>query len=345
MEQTFFECTHTITKKLVKDRNKLKYKRNAKHRLWLMFFIKICFGIGGLVGVVFSILLHRPIFLSRALPFFVGFILYLLLPWISFRRQRKFFAQVSGSMEWKQTLRFGETITIEYGNSITNYAYDRVRFTEENERYFYLFLDMPGALMVDKTTFTQGCPEDFRAFIEERAAEKEPLWTKRELNRRSRKKALPLFIILILIVIFFFGNVFMELTASNTPMDVANIQWHGTAGIAEEVPVPGGLVVFGVSADEKIHSMILRKSLNTYTYVKGHAYSLASIDEYNQAAGTLFESKGGDLALFDKTDGLVYGIANADWWQDSVSDESKRQYTAVPFMCGEASYVLYYRHM
>jgi|GEM_PF-3040411 len=346
MEQTFFECKYDVTLKTIKARNKLSQRRNAKHKACLIFFIKIWFGITGTIGIVLALLFNRPDFLSWALVSFIGFIIFSMRPRLAFRRQYRVFKQISGQNEWTQTFRFGKTIVLDDGHFTSSYPYERIRFVEENGQYFHLFLDAPYVLTVDKSTFLQGNPEDFRTFIEERASGKEPLWTKREINRRSRKKAMPLLIIVILFILIPIANIWMFLEGNNnTPSDATNFYWDSQISIVEEVSVPGGLVVLGANDDGTIHSILLRKTLNHYTYVKGHSYSLTAIDEYNRASDMLFESKSGELALSNNAGGLVYGIAGTDWWRDFVPAESKKKYTAVSFLCGENSYILYYRQM
>jgi len=42
---------------------------------------------------------------------------------------------------------------------------------------------------------------------------------------------------------------------------------------------------------------------------------------------------------------IVYGIAELDWWEESVNKPIQQQYTVIEFECIDEDYVLYYRNV
>ena len=189
MDNIQFENRYEITKELVKSWNKLSQKRSAKHRLWMNFLVKteiavlavLAFLSIGFFGSkssvpVFSILVSLFIILS-------------VLPAIAFRLQFRQFSQMTGETKWIQTARFGEDVEIKNGNTVTTYSYDKIRFIDENDECFCLFFDMGSRILpVYKNSFAVGSADEFFAFIKGKCTEKEPLWTKRELNKQVLKK-------------------------------------------------------------------------------------------------------------------------------------------------------------
>ena len=191
MNNIQFENQFEITKKLVKSWNRLSQRRSAKHRLWLNFFAKI--GIAVLAVLMFFFVRFSGSELSIvvfALLVFL-FIFYLIWPAVTFNLQSKQFSGVTGEAKWIQTICFGEDIKIKNGNTTTTYFYDKIRFVDENDECFYLFISTGSRLSIFyiyKNSFSVGSAEEFSAFIKEKATEQEPLWTKRELNKHVLKK-------------------------------------------------------------------------------------------------------------------------------------------------------------
>ena len=225
MNNIQFENQYEITKKLVKSWNKLSQKRSAKHRIWMNFLAKIgivvlatltllsiCFSGSQLSVLLFSLLM-------------LLFIFYLVGPAITFKVQSKRFSQVTGEAKWIQTICFGENIEIKNGNTTTTYSYYKIRFIDENDECFYLFISIGLRLSIFhiyKNSFSVGNADEFSAFIKEQCTKQEPFWTKRELNKRVRKKLRPLIALWIAFAVIVSLFVILEVNTVSDEVRIGN---------------------------------------------------------------------------------------------------------------------------
>lgn len=329
MENIQFENQYEFTKSLLKNWYKMSQKRDGKYRIWLA-------GCLAVSCILIAFIIKELIFYIFALIYVLWFIYGLVRPFIMPGRQLKHFSQITGESKWFQIIQFGENIEVQSGNSIVKYSYGRIRFIEENDTCFCLWINTNIMLTIYKDSFSVGNANEFCTFIEEKCSEQEPLWTKRELNKRILKKSLPPSIVLIIMPLITLFLHFMPL--SNTISQVTNTYWENRIETIASVELSNGAVAFGTDGADEIHAMLLLKSGNNYNYVSAHSYSITSIDNYNRASDTLFQSE-----EFSYSATIVYGVADMDWWNDNITEFEKKEYMTSSFQCGETSFVLYYR--
>jgi len=345
MDNIQFENQYEITKELLKSWRKLSQKRSAKHKLWITFLGKVWAGVLVVLCVFAALFFNASRFFGFSLFFFTLLMYASFMPSIVSRQRVKRFLQFSGETTWLHTVCFGEEIVVKSGNSVTTYSYDKIRFIDENEECFYLWVGTNFSIVIYKSKFSVGRVDEFRTFIDEKSSEQEPLWKKRELNKKVLKKLLPRVIALIVAVFATLLYIWFFFLVPNTVSQVVKNQWGNNIHMITVEELPNGAVAFGTDGADSIHAMLLRKSANHYYYIKAHSYSITSIDSYNKGRELLFESKEEALSFSYTKEAIVYGVANFEWWNKNVPESEKRNYTVVSFQCGEVEFVLYYREL
>jgi hypothetical protein len=199
MERIQFENKQEITKAFFRSMRKLSQKRSGKLRLWLNLIVKVWFALATTATIAVCVLFDVPELSEFAVAFAALFSLLFILPEFLLHKRFKGFSELTGNPAWIQTVRFGEKIETESGNAIASYGYDRLRYIEENDECFYLWIGSVFIMVLHKNAFTIGNQNEFLAFINEKCADYEPLWTKKQLNFILFKKRL-LFIILLVIM-------------------------------------------------------------------------------------------------------------------------------------------------
>jgi len=344
MDAIQFVNQYEITKPLLKSWQHLSQKRSGKHGLWFAFFSKIFAWFFTFSCLIVALVFGAPVFFCFSFLFAVLLVLLIAHPSILAHRKFKQFSLLSGKTTWIQTICFGESLEIKSGNSSSAYSYDQIRFIDENEECFYLWLGAKFFLIVYKNAFSAGNADEFAAFIGEKCSEKEPLWEKRELNKRMSKKVWPRVILWVLLATMMVFLLWPTVFSPNTIERAAKSYWRDEVRLITTVDLPNGAVAFGTDGADGIHAMLLRRSGNRYYHVKAHSYSITDLDEYNREYNRLVESDKNVLAFSYKAT-IVYGVADAKWWADSVNDADKQKYTAETFRCGDTDFVLYYRQL
>ena len=208
MENIIFENEYEVTPALTKKWNSLSFKRSARYRHWLAIILKIIFAALTIICAIK--LMNDGTFMPTFVFITLAFLLMLFMPKFINKKRYKNYLKFSGQSEIIQTLRFGEKIEVASGNSVTTYTYDQVKFIDENDDCFCLWVNNAQLLMIYKNAFKIGNADLFREFIFEKCKENKSLWTKKHLNHVVFKKQIPRIILLLLLValitIYIFGN-------------------------------------------------------------------------------------------------------------------------------------------
>lgn len=348
MENVLFENSYEVTKSLIKSWRKVSQKRSGKLRLWLDLLFKIWSLVMAVSSAVVCFAFNLPSLVVMAGAFAGLFIMSIILPIITLHKQFKYFADLTGSSVWNQAIRFGEKIEVESGNSVSTYSYEQIRYVEENNDCFYLWLGVGVIIILYKNAFTSGDASDFSSYIIDKCSESMPLWTKRERNGELLKKQLPAVIILAVIVIglplYFCTVVVSSRRASGyeSVSEAVKTQWSVSAQRIAEVEVQEGVVVFcSDEQEERVKAMLLKESDGRYHYITAHSYSIRDLTDYNDRAKYPFETDEETLAFASGKATVVYGVASKEWW--NFAESQRQRYAVIPFSCGNKDYYLYYR--
>ena len=349
MENIQFVNQYEVTRALVHSWNGLSAIRDGKLGIWLRFALATGCGILAVVSWLSAFLVGGLEHLYIGATFSGLFFLLLMLPLIVFRKGRNLVMHMADDAEakWVQTIVFGDKIEVRSGHVTSTYSYHKIRHIDETRECYYLWVGVHFILVVLKNAFTTGDAEAFSPFIREECSKKEPLWTRREMNKRLWKKHWPkgLVLVLNLVVIGGWAPPLLDALRGNTISQVANENWREEVQMVATVELPHAAVAFGSDGEDRVHAMLLQKKVNRFVFVDGHSYSIATIDHYNKATGKLFESKQADLSSADGQGTVVYGVANVRWVKDNVSEAEMEKYTVVPFQRTGVEYFLYYREV
>ncbi len=83
----------------------------------------------------------------------------------SLKRQFKSLQELFGGESFPLVFTFAEQVTVRLGSQTMEHAYDRFGRLSENGETFYLWLDSSLVYSIPKSSFTQGDPKAFSAFI------------------------------------------------------------------------------------------------------------------------------------------------------------------------------------
>ena len=203
MDGTKFENRFVVTKSHIRREYKLTQKRSGKLNIWLLYSMISLFAFDLLANLIVRPQnIYSHIVDLLVICFFLVYSFYILPA-----RKLKAFARLSGEKKpyppLLRVIRFGESISLQTGNSVLSYSYDKVRFIEDSDECIYFWLNLTMVVTVFKDSFSIGNPDEFVAFLTEKSSEQEPLWSKRELNKRVFKQMIPLVIIEIFIFMLF----------------------------------------------------------------------------------------------------------------------------------------------
>jgi len=192
MDTVKYENRYEITKQFIRSEHKLTQKRSGKLTLWLRFFTQIfmasyvlaCFILGNPLNILSVIFMLCLCFMFVS-PYFIA----LNVPLNAYKKRS---GESKPCKTIYRTVRFGENIELQTGNSISSYSYDKVRYIEDNKEciYFWINLVFVSVVPLLKNSFTVGNADEFLLFFKEKCSEQEPLWTKGELYKRQVKEIL-----------------------------------------------------------------------------------------------------------------------------------------------------------
>ncbi|MDR1563917.1 MAG: YcxB family protein [Oscillospiraceae bacterium] len=195
MENIKFENVYEITPKLLKSWHGPKKKRIGRYRyviIWLLL-AGVALFLTGLT--IFGILETGTPGGAVAL---IGGIYLLIMAWIVCaylrfaHRMIKKHLKTHKVEKWYQTIQFDEeNIIIKTDNISGTYSYKLLKYVEECEDCFFLWIDTKQVYAVLKGSFTKGNAEEFMAFVREKGN----LWSRAKLKRRVFVKNLPLIIL------------------------------------------------------------------------------------------------------------------------------------------------------
>jgi len=119
--------------------------------------------------------------------------------------QMKKSARILETPKLIRTISFGENIQIETGNVGISYSYDKVRFIEDyDESYsFWIWAGSKMQIVIYKESFTVGNSEEFLTFFKERCSQENPLWSKKEMNKRMLKYLLPISTVILALAVIY----------------------------------------------------------------------------------------------------------------------------------------------
>lgn len=201
MGEVLFENTHVIAEKELRGAPLSSQSAGMKLRFWRTMFISLLFTLMT-ISMLFFYLYYRQIEIL-ALMIFYAFLAacFFSAPASVGKRNYKQYAKLMKG-DVQKTYRFGEEIAVIGGNLSATYTYDQICYIEEKEERIYLWLDASIAMGLHKNTFTCGNASDFIAFIQEKCAETNSLWTRGKFfTRIFKNQALHNFLFLVLLVV------------------------------------------------------------------------------------------------------------------------------------------------
>jgi hypothetical protein len=80
-------------------------------------------------------------------------------------KQYEVVLKTQNNNQWIRTINFTDKIIAEDGRMTTQFEYPEIIRVSEDNSYFYLYINADMIIRVRKDSFTQGSPDDFRAFI------------------------------------------------------------------------------------------------------------------------------------------------------------------------------------
>jgi hypothetical protein len=352
-DAVLFESSYEVTEAFFRRQYK-SLRKVTPILYWIAFASKIIFGFFA-VSSTLSLLLP-PVIFSPILFLLCGFIWYIFIKTLienklNAKKQIRLFKREWGESAWICTTRFTEA-SFEYceKNVTVGYSYSHVRYVNESDDYYHLWLHGLGVadihVMVDKTAFTVGDSRDFRAFIYRKALESQPMFTAKTHNLRSMKGSVFAIAILIAVSVYTTPGLVRSLSRAFDPPEPPTIAELLSSDWGEELEaismarLPEGSVVFARDNADGFYVTLYRQSSGRAYYSDGHSYSITGIDRYSRDFGELFESDG--LSFSGHTQQVIYGIADAKFWEGLPESERKR-YTSRTFRHGSQDFVVYYR--
>lgn len=343
MEKYLFESQYLVTKERMIKTGKILAKKTKSLPIWLRVLSEIIIGILAIIYVYLAIIDKDIIITIYAILLSLSFIYNVKNMIFGSRQYRKLLADAK---ETDTIKKFGEDhIEVEYADSTRKFFYDNIHYFEEDKDNFYLWEGTETMIIVDKNTFTVGKEEDFYIFIRDKigGASKE-IWTKKEFDKKMIKNSLPtniryaaftcmlpLIVAISLIKLLFFGEV--------------NWTVGGGYEVITSLDIDGGAIVFYTDEINWVAVSLFEETRpKDFSKINGHSYSIGEVNEYNKKSDLLFESPEG-LLIFNGYPTIVYGIAELDWWEESVNKPIQQQYTVIEFECIDEDYVLYYRNV
>ncbi len=152
-----FEMQTTVNKDLVKQ---LAHYTLMKPRFRISRLILLCIGL-------FELWLSSPASIAVGVLAILYTLCYpLLIQWNYWRRN-----QPKAGTLYSYSF-FDDRFTIVNGSLSQSAQYDDLFEVEETKEVFGLKRDKNGAVILPKSAFTLGSPDDFRAFIEEKTGKK-----------------------------------------------------------------------------------------------------------------------------------------------------------------------------
>jgi hypothetical protein len=356
-DAVLFESSYEVTEVFFQRQYK-SLRKVIPIPYWIAFAAKIIFGFFA-VSSTLSLLLP-PVIFSPILFLLCGFIWYVFIKSLienrlNAKKQIRLFKKEWGESAWICTTRFTEA-GIEYceKNATVGYSYSHVRYVNESDEYYYLWIHGLGVadihIAVDKTAFTVGDSRDFRAFIYRKALENQPMFTAKTHNLRSMKGSVFAIAILIAVSVYTTPGLVRSLSRALNPPEPLTVteaverqlsrRWDGTVRVIAVERLSGGAVIFAVNDADSFIVALFRESGRELYYSYGHSYSITRIDRYSRDFGDLFESDG--LSFSGHTQQVFYGIADVKFWEGLPESERKR-YGSRTFRHGSQDFVVYYR--
>ena len=344
MEHIQFENKYEITKALMRSWSRPSQNQGAEYWFRFLFLMTVLSGVAAGLSLFVVLFFGEQSILPPAFLSLFLFAALLARPYISSGRQFKRLLQPSGETHLDRTIQFGDKLTVTTGNSTFTYSYNQIRFIDEADECFRLWIGSALAtIVVYKNSFSVGEADTFSEFIKEKCVESGPLWSKRELNKQVLKKIMPRMILIACIVIYLLIYVWMSAFHPNTIAQVVSRHWNNEIQVICSEELPNGAVAFGTDGVDRIYGMLFGRRGNHYNYGNAHSYSITGIDDNNRAGGRIFESQEDLLTYADGEGMVVYGVANTEWWNNAVAESEKQKYTTFRFQCAGVDYVLYYR--
>jgi hypothetical protein len=336
-----FENQYEVTKQMMLHRNRLSVRANPV-RFWVTLFeTTVLMGVIGLL-VFSAILLGSKTTVTTylaiaALVFCLG--TDLLSNRIIAHRTFKHTAKEYGLEKLELRFRFyDECFEVKDFESVTTVSYDRIRYIDEVEDHYRLWIEDNIGYILYKNAFTTGYSEHFKIFILKNGFKTRPIFTKARQNLQLLKKHIPSIVLPVFLILVF---------VSAIPKNTGTLE-HIIEGLSDDeqhiatVELPGGAVIFTArEAGDRIGAGLFRESRKRYIYVDGHEYHLSDVVEYNKSGTRLFEDSG--LFLGGGGWAVYYGVGDHSWWHYIVSAETRERYTTSVFQLGADYFVLYYR--
>jgi len=339
-DRVFFENEYVITVPLLIKTDKPSLKVYPP-RFWIIACLTAVIALYGILGLITGILSGKIFYIVFNCGLSSLLIAVILTrTTVSSRSVYRHRAMLSGGKKWIRNLRFGETeITINDGELVWTFAYDRFTDIIETDETFYLCLKA-GCFHVYKNSFKTGNADEFPAFVKEKFT---ALKTAEQLRVRARKEYIFAFsvdLVILAVILFLMIPPVVEYSKCAVPGYAAESALSEDLQIVETLVTPWGAVVFSADKRDNIFISIMKKSGLSYYYDDGHSYKITEVTEYNSYFGEfLFESR--EYALPDESY-IVYGVTTKQHW-DGLPKSAKNKYTGVNFTYEDKALVLYYK--
>jgi hypothetical protein len=320
-------------------------RKKCAVRFWGYVFISFLFSVMGVAGVILY-------FMHGNLGYFMGFAICAMFvnyfwqsPAVQAKRYYKDGLKQSGEEAWIRILSFrDEKIEFEDNKITLIFPYNRFIFIREFEDCFHLW-EESSYVIIEKSMFTIGDPQEFRGFIESKCFGDRPHPTEKQHNRQLLKKLMPLFVICIvtfaicffLMFRIFFPSEGSDLDYNSLEAQIALYEDDDRTAFVYALDLSDGAVIFYAETPDLIGAALFREIDGGYDWADAHIYSIETIINWSYEAGELFESRD-HLLTFDEVDwAVVYGVAK------ELNEYESEKYVTVDFSIETEEFVLYYR--
>lgn len=190
MENILFENKYGYTLALLRKWSGLSFKRSGRHMLWLQLVLKAIVFATAIAIALLAVLYDYFFLFIPAEIFLLAGIIMVLLPRRYTQNQYNSFLQLQLQPQAQlfRTIRFGDSIEVICGNTVTSYLYEQIPYVEENDNCFCLWINGTAFLAVYKNAFEMGDTESFRTFILDKCSRSQPLITKSQFNQGFLKR-------------------------------------------------------------------------------------------------------------------------------------------------------------
>jgi hypothetical protein len=128
--------------------------------------LRVIGSIFSIIMIIIGFLLHEFYALLVGFIFLIIFMLRLFfIPNRILKKQYDLVMKAHNNSLWTRTTTFSDSIVIDEGKSTLRYEYSEIFKMSEDEKYFYLFMNVDMVLRIRKDSFILGSCEDLIEFL------------------------------------------------------------------------------------------------------------------------------------------------------------------------------------